>query len=338
MPHHTVPECSQIIRKDNRMKLKGSTALVTGGAGFIGSTIADRLIAEGANVRILDNLLTGDMDNVNSAAEFIEGDVRDPEAVRKSVRGVDVVFHEAAQINPAKAVEDPMFDFDINAKGTLNVLLLAKEAGVKKFLMASTNVYGDVDMEEMSEEFATLATQTSLLSPYAASKVCGEAYLKVANDELKLPTVRLRYFNVFGPRQLIKSESGVIAIFSLAALAGEPMRIFGDGTHARDFVYGEDVADANIRAAVTEEANGGVFNVGTGVETSVNQVAEKVNEITGADVPILHVEDRAADFRRAKADLTLSRRVLGYEPTVDFDTGMRRYIAWLKEREAKKAG
>lgn len=320
------------------MKIKGSVALVTGGAGFIGSTIVDRLISEGARVRILDNLLTGDMSNVNPAVEFIEGDIRDSEAVRKALRGVELVFHEAAQINPAKAVEDPLFDFDINAKGTLNMLLLAKEAGVKRFLMASTNVYGDAQMEAMSEGFATLATPRSLLSPYAASKVCAEAYLKVAHDELKLPTVRLRYFNVFGPRQLIKSESGVIAIFSLAALAGKPMCIFGDGTHTRDFVYVDDVVEVNIRAAVTDAAGGYVFNVGTGIETSVNEVAEKINEITGADVPIIHKEPRAADFRRAKADLSLSRKVLGYKPTVSFDVGMRNYITWLKEQRTNREG
>lgn len=320
------------------MKIKGSVALVTGGAGFIGSTIVDRLISEGARVRILDNLLTGDMSNVNPAAEFIEGDIRDSEAVRKALRGVELVFHEAAQINPAKAVEDPLFDFDINAKGTLNMLLLAKEAGVKRFLIASTNVYGDAQMEAMSEGFATLATPRSLLSPYAASKVCAEAYLKVAHDELKLPTVRLRYFNVFGPRQLIKSESGVIAIFSLAALAGKPMCIFGDGTHTRDFVYVDDVVEANIRSAVTDAAGGCVFNVGTGIETSVNEVAEKINEITGADVPIIHKEPRAADFRRAKADLSLSRKVLGYKPTVSFDVGIRNYITWLKEQRTNREG
>lgn len=320
------------------MKIKGSVVLVTGGAGFIGSTIVDRLISDGARVRILDNLYTGDMSNVNSAAEFIEADIRDSVAVRKALAGVDLVYHEAAQINPSKAVEDPLFDFDINAKGTLNILLLAKDAGVKRFIMASTNVYGDAETDTMSEGFSTLAMPRSLLSPYAASKVCAEAYLKVAHDELKLSTVRLRYFNVYGPRQLIKSESGVIAIFSLAALADKPMCIFGDGTHTRDFVYVDDVVEANIRAAVTDAAGGCVFNVGTGVETSVNDVAEKVNEITGAHVPVLHKEPRAADFHRAKADLRLSGRVLRYKPTVGFDTGMRRYIAWLKDKHASKKG
>lgn len=320
------------------MKIKGAKVLVTGGAGFIGSTIADRLISEGARVRILDNLLTGDISNVNHAAEFIKADVRDPEAVRKALFGIEIVFHEAAQINPAKAVEDPLFDFDINAKGTLNVLLLAKAAGVKKFLMASTNVYGDAEMDAMPEDFATLATSRSLLSPYAASKVCAEAYLKVAHDELKLPTVRLRYFNVFGPRQLVKSESGVIALFSLAALAGKPMCIFGDGMQTRDFVYVDDVVEANIRAAAIDAAGGCVFNVGTGIETSVNEVAEKINDITGADVPIMYKEPRAADFRRAKADLSFSRRVLGYKATVNFDSGMRRYIAWQKEQCTNKEG
>jgi UDP-glucose 4-epimerase len=313
------------------MRFRGRSCLVTGGAGFIGSTIADALLAEGASVRVLDNLLTGTRSNVDRKVDFVEGDVRDQAALAAAMRGVEVVFHQAAQINPAKAVEDPLFDFEINARGTLNVVLAARDAGVRKLLMASTNVYGDATVPVMREDFSTLAEGRSLLSPYAAAKVAGEAYFKVAADELGIPTVRLRYFNVFGPRQLTKSESGVIALFAQAALRGQPMRIFGDGSHTRDFVYVQDVAEANLRAAVTDAANGGVFNVGTGVETSVRQVAEKVNEVTGAGVPILHVGDRAADFVRAKAELSRSRSVLGFAPKVDFDQGMRHYVAWLRE-------
>lgn len=314
------------------MEIKGKNVLVTGGAGFIGSHLVDKLLSMGAYVRVIDNLTTGSLLNVDTKrVEFIRGDVRSEGDVSEALKGIDIVFHEAAQINPAKAVEEPMFDFDVNARGTLNVLLHSLKAGVKKILMASTNVYGDAKTEYMKEEFSTLSISRSLLSPYAASKVSAEAYLKVANDELGLPTVRLRYFNVYGYRQLVKSESGVIAIFTLNALAGKPLKIFGDGSHTRDFVYVDDVVQANILAAQNETANGSVLNVGTGVETSVNEVAETIRNIVGKDVPIQHVEDRAADFKRAKACLDQSRSILGYSSTVSLQEGLENYIDWCRK-------
>jgi UDP-glucose 4-epimerase len=304
---------------------------VTGGAGFIGSHIADRLVGQGARVRVLDNLSTGTLANVNlDRVEFVEGDVTDEKCLKDSLQGVDLVFHEAAQINPARAVVDPLFDFRVNAEGTLKLVLACIQAKVKKFVMACTNVYGNANVPAMSEDLPTLSVRGSLLSPYAASKVAAEAYLKVANDELGLPTVRLRYFNVFGPRQITKSESGVIAIFAREALAGKPLQVFGDGEQTRDFVYIDDVVEANILAATVDEASGGVFNVGTGVETSINAVAMKIRAMARADVPILHNDLRAADFRRARADLTTSRRVLGFEPRIGIDEGLKRYVEWCR--------
>jgi len=314
-------------------KLNNCNALITGGAGFIGSHIADRLIAEGARVRVLDNLSTGNLRNLPKQAVFIEGDVRDSSLVAKSMKDIDIVFHEAAQINPAKAVEDPLFDFENNARGTLELLLAAKAESVKRFVMASTNVYGNAVVEQMSESFSTLAERGSLLSPYAAAKVCGEAYLKVANDEFGLPTVRLRYFNVYGPRQLAKSESGVIALFTINALAKKPILIFGSGKQTRDFVYVDDVVEANILAAKCEGAMGGVFNVGTGHETSINELADLVCDLGNAAVPIEHVENRAADFSRAVADLSQARAVLGFEPKITLREGLRRYLEWYIRRE-----
>jgi UDP-glucose 4-epimerase len=318
-------------REEIMIDIRDSHALVTGGAGFIGSHIADRLIKEGAKVRILDNLSTGNISNVNlELTEFIQGDLADDEVLRKALDGVDIVFHEAAQINPARAVEEPLFDFKVNAEGTLKLILHSLRANVKRFIMACTNTYGDAEVGEMSEDLSTLAVKRSLLSPYAASKVCAEAYLKVANDELGLPTVRLRYFNVFGPRQLPKSECGVIAIFVQNALAGKPLYIFGDGTYTRDFVYVDDVVDANLLAAKNENVCGAVFNVGTGIETSVNELAERIKQITNSKVPIIHTDSRAADCRRSKADLTQSRRILGFEPKVGFEEGLRRYVQWYQ--------
>ena len=311
------------------MKIKGKKILVTGGAGFVGSHLCERLIKEGAGVRILDNLSTGDIRNIESFkenVEFIKGDIRDKFTVQKVVKGIDIIFHEAAQINPAKAVEEPLFDFEVNVSGTLNLLFEALKQNVKKFIMASTNVYGNANVELMKEDFPTLSVKNTLLSPYAAAKVSAESYLKVANDELGLPTVRLRYTNVFGPRQLSKSESGVIAIFVKKALQGKSMMIYGDGTHSRDFVYIDDVVEANILAAKTDSANGDVFNVGTSVETSVTELAQLISKLTSANVSIKYAEDRAADFVRIKADLNHINHVLGFKPIFTFEQGLKKYI------------
>lgn len=315
------------------MEIKGKFALVTGGAGFIGSHIVDRLLTEGARVRILDNLSTGNKANIQRSpdVEFHKGDVRNRSTVKNSVKDIDVVFHEAGQINPARAVEDPLFDFEVNALGTLNILLESIDSGVKKFIMASTNTYGDANTETMSESFSTLFERRSLLSPYAAAKVCAEAYLKTCNDEMGLSTVRLRYFNVYGPRQLTKSESGVVAIFAINALKNKPLTIFGDGKQTRDFVYVADVAEANILAAKNEKANGDVFNVGTGKETSIMELAEIVKKITHSNVPLVRSTSRAADFRRAKADLRRSTEILSFHPRTELRSGLENYINWLRE-------
>lgn len=314
------------------MDLTNAHILVTGGAGFIGSHLTDRLIENGAKVRILDNLLTGDRQNLNPKAEFVEGDIRDQETVVKALDGIDAVYHLAAQINPAKAVEDPMFDFDINVRGTLVLLLASVEAKIKKFVMASTNLYGNADVPEMKESFPTLATRGTLLSPYAAAKASAETYLKVANDELGLPTVRCRFTNVFGPRQLTKSESGVIAIFTKLALQNQDLKIYGDGQQTRDFVFISDLVSGLVAAGESEEANGGVYNLGIGVETSISHLAERIRDLCEAhDIKIEYAGDRAADFRRIKPDLTLSKQVLGYEPKVSLDEGLAQYIDWYRE-------
>ncbi len=315
------------------MTLEGTQVLVTGGAGFIGSHLVDRLVAEGARVRILDDLSTGDEENINQRAEFILGDIRDKTIAEQAMRGVELVFHSAAQINPARAVEDPYFDFEVNAQGTLVLLLAAAEAGVKKFIMASTNLYGDAEAELMREDFAVLYEQRSLLSPYAAAKAAAEAYLKVFNDEIGLPTVRLRYTNVYGPRQLTKSESGVVAIFVRSALRGKPLVIFGDGLQTRDFVYVDDVVEANVLAALRPEANGKAFNIGTGVQTSVRELAAMIKELVGSASAIEYGPPRAADFRRVCVDISLAERTLGWRPRTALREGLAAYIAWCRANE-----
>lgn len=307
--------------------------LVTGGAGFIGSHLVDKLIERCGRIKVLDNLSTGDISNLNmKEIEFIKGDVTAEDDVRKAVQGIDIVFHLAAQINPARAVIDPLGDFEVNARGTLNLLVNCKNMGVEKFILSSTNVYGNAYTQTMTESFSTLYRRNSILSPYAASKICAEAYCKVFNDELGLSTVRLRYFNVYGPRQTTKAESGVVAIFAESALSGRPLHIFGDGTKTRDFIYVSDVVQANILAAEKKEANGEAFNVGTGVETSVLDLAKMILEITGANLPVLHTTPRAADFRRAKANLTRAKQILGFEPKVRLHNGLAKYIEWCRNR------
>jgi len=318
------------------MKLMKKKVLVTGGAGFIGSHLSERLLKEGASVRILDNFSTGDKRNLNNVfhdIEIIEGDIRNRDIVKKSLKNVDIVFHEAAQINPAKAVKDPLFDFEVNVVGTINLLFEALNQNVQKFIMASTNVYGNAEEERMHESFSTLFKKNSLLSPYAAAKVSAEAYLKVANDELGLPTVRLRYTNVYGPRQLAKSESGVVAIFVKNAMRKKPITIFGDGSRKRDFVYIDDVVEANILASECEKANGDVFNVGTGIETSVKELATLIIDITGENIPIIYGPERAADFLRVKADLTHINSILGYTPKVFLKEGLIKYIDWCTKNQ-----
>lgn len=314
------------------MQIKGKFILVTGGAGFIGSHITDRLLLEGARVRILDDLSNGDMTNIpdSDQVELQKGDIRNESHVKKALEGIDLVFHEAAQINPARAVKDPVYDFEVNARGTLNLLLASVRKGVRKFIMASTNTYGDANTRVMSEKFSTLSEPRSLLSPYAAAKVSAEAYLKTINDEFGMPTVRLRYFNVYGPRQTTRSESGVIAIFVEQILSKKPITIFGDGTHTRDFVNVSDVVEANMLAALKERANGEVFNVGTGIETSVVKLAKLLIRIIGTKVPIKYAPSRAADFGRAKADLEKTNQVLGFHPKTDLKDGLVDYVHWFR--------
>lgn len=314
------------------MNWKNTNVLITGGAGFIGSNLADRCLAEGAHVRILDNFITGDRSNISTSdIEIIEGDVRDMNAVEKAMKGIDIVFHQAAQLNPAKAVRDPFYDFDVNVRGGINVMFSGVKHGVRKIILASTNVYARGQMENMKENVPSLFLKETLLSPYAAAKVSAEAYAKVVNDEFKVPTVRLRYSNVIGPRQRTKTESGVVALFVQWAFEGKPFTIYGNGEQKRDFVYVDDVVNANMLAASNERSNGDVFNIGVGQETSLNELAKKIMQLTGRHVEIHYLPERAADYPSARIDLTHSCEVLGYMPQTDVDEGLRRFVNWYKE-------
>ena len=316
------------------MKLEECKVVVTGGAGFVGSHLTEALLKRGCEVTILDNLSNGFIENIShllncgNKVNFIQGDVRDTEVCMKAVEGAEVVFHEAAQINPVVAVENPFYDFEINARGTLNMLDAAREKDVKKFIFASTNVYANPKYLPIDENHPI-----DLLSPYAASKFCGEGYCIVYNNTYGLKTVRLRYTNIYGPRQRsTKNESGVITIFMERVLKGMCPVIFGDGEQTRDFIYVSDVVQANISAAESGKSQGEVFNIGFGEETSINTLANLILKIASRkDLIPEKGPERAADFRRCVADITKARKVLGFNPKITLASGLRRTIDWWKE-------
>lgn len=312
----------------------GARVAITGGAGFIGSHIADAVLARGASVVVLDDLSGGDRQNLDPRVELITADVCDARSVRAAVDGADYVFHQAAQINPVRAVEDPLADCRTNVLGTVALLEAARQADVRRVVLASTNLYGDraVPAHGITEETALLVEARSMLSPYAAAKAALEAYAKVYHDELGVSTVRLRYTNVYGPRQTSKSGSGVVALFVERAARGLPLEVFGGGTQTRDFIAVEDVVSANLAAALSAEASGQVFNVGTGRETSVLELAALVQRLVGDTCPVLHGGPRAADFARVGISVASAARVLGWRAEVPLERGLAATLAWRRQR------
>lgn len=312
-------------------ELSGLRALVTGGAGFIGSHIADALLRAGVNVRVLDDLSNGHRANVPRDAEFVLADIAGDDGLDRALEEVDIVFHQAAQINPVRAVEEPLLDFNINALGTVRLLFHAKKKGVRKVVLASTNIYGDMRADApLAEAVPVLDVPGTLLSPYAASKVASEAYAKVFSENEGFPVVRLRYSNVYGPRQTDASGSGVIAIFARQALQGAPLTIFGDGEQTRDFVHVTDVVRANLMAASSPAASGRAINVGSGIETSIRRVAELVLRLTGSTSPIRFVGRRSADFLHANLDISLAERLTGWRPRLRLEDGINGYVDWVR--------
>lgn len=314
---------------------RGRHVLVTGGAGFIGSHIVDALLSCGARVRILDDLSNGDAHRVPPGIDWVQSSLNDEDALARATEGIELVFHQAAQINPVRAVEEPVFDAMVNVIGTIRLLEASRRAGVRKLVAASTNVYGNaVTAGRWTEDASVLDLPGSLLSPYAAAKVGLEAYLKVFNDEFGLPTVRLRYSNVFGRRQTDKSGSGVIAIFTRRALNGEALILFGGGRQTRDFVHVHDVARANLLAGITDHANGSVFNIANGKQASVAEIAEMVVQATGSASAIVEGPPRAADFAEAYIENSRARDVLRWTPEVQLADGVRDYVEWWQNRSA----
>ena len=307
--------------------------LVTGGAGFIGSHIAEALVKRGDRVRVLDNLSTGKRENMAHIAgeiEFIEGDIRDYDITRRAMEGVNIVFHEAAIPSVPRSVKDPQFNHENNVNGTFNVLMAARDAGVKRVVFAaSSSAYGETEVLPKQEEMLP-----SPLSPYAVAKLVGEFYCQVFTRAYGLETVSLRYFNVFGPRQDPSSPySGVISKFITTLLQNQTPVIYGDGEQSRDFTYIDNVVAANLRAAEAEEAVGQVMNLGLCERTTLNQLLEELQRIIGTSLAPKYEETRPGDIRHSLADITRAEELLGYRPAVGLAEGLRRTVEWYREKQ-----
>ncbi|HEX6567777.1 MAG TPA: SDR family oxidoreductase [Acidimicrobiales bacterium] len=306
-------------------------ALVTGGAGFIGSHLVDALVARGDEVVVLDNLATGRVENLSDGALFIEGDVADEAAVARAVEGCEVVFHQAALGSVARSVERPLASDDSNVHGTLAVLQGAHRAGVRRVVLASSSsVYGGAS-QVPTPESAPLVPR----SPYAVTKLAGEHYARVYRELHGLETVCLRYFNVFGPRQRPDSEyAAVIPLFIDALLTGQAPRVHGDGRQSRDFTFIADTVQANLCAASApaERCAGKAFNIARGKPASLLDLLDILAGVLGVGVTPVHGDPRPGDVRHSHADIGAARRDLGYEPAVSFRDGLARTLAWFGER------
>jgi len=307
-------------------------ALVTGGAGFIGSHLVDALIRQGARVTVIDNLSTGHRENLQAAGsglDFHEGDIRDRDLLKKLMNGVEVVFHQAAVVSVPLSVAQPMASAEVNEMGTLTVLETARQAGCRRVVLASSSaVYGD-DPQLPKRE----AMKLRPLSPYAVQKLVGEYYAALYGTLYGLEAVCLRYFNVFGPRQDPSSPySGVISIFMDRAVAGRAPVIYGDGEQTRDFVYVQDVVAANLRAATEKAAAGQVFNIGTGRTITVNSLWQSVAKLAGIALSPEYQAARDGDILHSVAAIDAARRLLGFAPKVRFEDGLADTYNWYVGR------
>jgi nucleoside-diphosphate-sugar epimerase len=310
-----------------------STVLVTGGAGFIGSHLVDALLARGDTVRVLDNFSTGSPDNlldVRDRVEVIDGDITDLETVKAAVRGVEVVFHQAALASVPRSVADPLATHRTCVDGTLHVLLAARDAGVRRVVYAaSSSAYGNSARLPKSETDPTLP-----LSPYAVAKLAGEMYCAAFSNVYDLETVRLRYFNVFGPRQTPNSPyAAVIPLFMQALGTGRSPLILGDGRQSRDFTYVADVVQANLCAAVAPGVSGRVYNVACGRRTSLLELLDHLNGLFGTRLEPTFGPARPGDVRDSQADIHRACGELGYQRTTNICTGLRRCVDWWRQRQ-----
>ena len=307
--------------------------LVTGGAGFIGSHLTEELVRRGHRVRVADNLSTGKRSNLDhvQGVEFLEGDLADLDFAHRAVAGCEYVLHQAAIPSVPRSVKDPITSNRANVDATVNTLVAARDAGVKRLVFAaSSSAYGNTPTLPKHEEMPT-----SPLSPYALQKVVGEQYLQMFTRLYGLETVSIRYFNVFGPRQDPSSPySGVISVFASALIDNRSPKIYGDGEQTRDFTYVANVVDGVLRACEAPGASGEVINVATGGRISLNELFRTMRGLVGGTVEPTYDEPRAGDVRDSQADITKARRILGYQPIVSFEEGLRRTVEWYKTANA----
>jgi UDP-glucose 4-epimerase len=302
--------------------------LVTGGAGFIGSHTVDRLLAEDLDVIVLDSLRSGSLENIShhfgeKGFRFVRGDVRDAHVVEDLVSRVDYVVHLAALVSVPESLRDPVLTHDINVNGTLNLLKASVDYGVERFVYASScAIYGNAEKLPIKED-----CPAKPVSPYGISKLTAENYVRKYFEDFGLETVCLRYFNVYGPRQAHSDYSGVITQFIKRVKEDLPLVIFGDGEQTRDFVYVEDVAEANLLTLKCKNIAGEVFNIGTGVATSINQLANMLLEIANKrDLKIVHGEAREGDVRHSVADISKASKKLGFTPKITLKNGLKRLL------------
>jgi nucleoside-diphosphate-sugar epimerase len=306
-----------------------ATYLVTGGAGFIGSHLAEELIRRQHRVRVVDSLITGKRSNLEHlpAVEFMEGDLADADVAARAVRGIDYVLHQAAIPSVPKSVKDPVTSNRANIDASLNILVAARDAGIKRLVYAgSSSAYGDTPTLPKREDMPT-----SPLSPYALQKLVAEQYCQMFTKLYGFETVTIRYFNVFGPRQDPGSPySGVISLFSTALLEGRQPVIYGDGEQTRDFTYIANVVDGVLRACEARQAAGEVINVATGGRISLNELLRTMNRIVGKDIGPIYKEPREGDVRDSQADIAKAERLLGYRPLVNLEEGLKRTLEWCR--------
>jgi nucleoside-diphosphate-sugar epimerase len=307
--------------------------LVTGGAGFIGSHLTEELVRRGHRVRVADSLVTGKRSNLDHipGVEFLEGDLADLAFAKNAVEGCQFVLHQAAIPSVPRSVQDPITSNTANVDATLNVLVAARDAGVKRLVFAaSSSAYGDTPTLPKHE-----GMPTNPLSPYALQKVVGEQYLQMFTRLYGLETVSIRYFNVFGPRQDPSSPySGVISVFATALLEHRSPRIYGDGEQTRDFTYVANVVDGVLRACEAAKASGDIINVATGGRISLNKLFYAMRDVVGGALEPTYAESRKGDVRDSQADIRKAKEVLGYEPIVSFEDGISRTIAWYRSARA----
>ena len=312
---------------------QSTRALVTGGAGFIGSNIVDALLYRGDAVRVLDNLSSGYRSNLppGGVADFVEGDVRDRSAVEKAVRGCSVVYHLAASVGNRKSIDDPVRDAETNVLGTINVLEAARAAGIRKVVVSSSaGVFGELKTLPIAEDHPLDPD-----SPYGCTKLCAEKLSVTWAKLYGMETVCLRYFNVFGRRQRFDAYGNVIPIFVFQALRGEPLTIFGDGEQTRDFVHVRDVVAANLGAAGRPGLSG-VFNIGSGSRLSINELVRLIRETSGLDLEVRYGPERPGDVRHSLADISAAREAFGFAPSVDFRGNLADYVEWAREEAASR--